>query len=34
MGRSLGKGVRELREGISGEPETAEVASFEPDATR
>jgi sec-independent protein translocase protein TatA len=34
MGRSLGKGVRELREGISGEPETAEVASVEPDATR
>jgi sec-independent protein translocase protein TatA len=34
MGRSLGKGVRELREGISGEPETTEVPSVELDATR
>jgi sec-independent protein translocase protein TatA len=34
LGRSLGKGVRELREGISGEAEAVETAAAELDHAR
>ena len=31
MGRSLGKGVRELRDGISGDPDAVEITAAEPE---